>query len=440
MTRRHGRGLGDGVAGETRGELERRVEVVDDGHRRQAREERRAVGARPQARIAEHDEAAVVEVADEPADTLLQREHGLRQLQLVERIAAGSADRFGTRLHERIARHGERQLVDHDEPQRAAAHVDALPEAARAEQDRVAVRAKLIQQLAARASALDEHAARRGAPFEPALGALQRSIAREQQKRSALRRFDERPNRRAAASRRSARRSGSGKPLRQVDPRVALVVERARQHALERGRRPMRRRKCEKSAPTASVADANTQTPFCASMRAASAAPMSSGVQCTVTAPAVRSNQRRPSLGSATVISRSRAAQRRQRSRQLRKSRRRLGERLERVGKRFERARRLGQRVAQRRGRGDPRRSPFRPRGGRAQRDDRAAERALRRIDLRQHAGHARLGEHVAQQRLELARADRPAEELLRDVGQLMRLVDDHGIGSRQQLAETRSP
>ena len=150
----------DGGLGKARGKLEGVVEVVDDGHLRQAPQERGAVGARPQPRIAEHDEAAIVEIANEPPDALFEREHGLRQLELVERVASGSADRLGARLHERIARHGERQLVDHDEPQRAAAHVDALPEAAGAEQDRVAVGAKLIQQLAARASALHEHALR----------------------------------------------------------------------------------------------------------------------------------------------------------------------------------------------------------------------------------------------------------------------------------------
>ena len=59
-------------------------------------------------------------------------------------------------------------------------------------------------------------------------------------------------------------------------------------------------------------------------------------------------------------------------------------------------------------------------------------------VHKRSLSAAARLREHVAQQSLELARADRPAEELLRYVGQLVRFVDDDGIGSRQQLAEAR--
>ena len=69
--------------------------------------------------------------------------------------------------------------------------------------------------------------------------------------------------------------------------------------------------------------------------------------------------------------------------------------------------------------------------------DERAAERAQGRRRRRPATpARPRLGEHVARQRLELARADGPTEELLRDVGKLMRFVDDHGVGARQQLAE----
>ena len=72
-----------------------------------------------------------------------------------------------------------------------------------------------------------------------------------------------------------------------------------------------------------------------------------------------------------------------------------------------------------------------------AQRDDRAAERAQGRHRLEPaQPARSRLGEHVARQRLELACADGPAEKLLCDVGKLMRFIDDHGVGARQQLAE----
>src|SRR5690606_12843218 len=119
-------------------------------------QEHAAVAARAQPRVADDDEPAVVEVADQPADALLQREDGLRNLKLRKRIAARAADRLDARMHERIAGRGERQLVDRDEPERTPAHVDALPEAARAEQHGVAVGAKGVQELAARASTLHE--------------------------------------------------------------------------------------------------------------------------------------------------------------------------------------------------------------------------------------------------------------------------------------------
>ena len=135
----------------------------------QAREEHAPVGSRAQPRVADDDQAAICEIADQPPDALLEREHGVRQLELRERIAAGSADGFDARSNQRVARHRERQLVEHDEAQRRPAHVDALPEAARAKQDRVAGKTKLLEQLAARAATLYEHLTRGRAPFDPAL-------------------------------------------------------------------------------------------------------------------------------------------------------------------------------------------------------------------------------------------------------------------------------
>ena len=135
-------------------------------------------------------------------------------------------------------------------------------------------------------------------------------------------------------------------------------------------------------------------------------------------------------------MSRSRVAHAALRSKQLRKAALDSASDSRSATKAFERFGHLGQRIAQRRGRGDPGRSAFGAHGRDAQRDDRAAERAQRRIDPRQRAGRARRCERIARQRLELARADRPAEELLRDIGQLVSFVDDHGVRSRQQLAE----
>src|SRR5690349_16187570 len=53
---------------------------------RQGFEERAAVALADQARVAQHQHAAVGLAADEPADALLQRDHGLRQLFVAEGI------------------------------------------------------------------------------------------------------------------------------------------------------------------------------------------------------------------------------------------------------------------------------------------------------------------------------------------------------------------
>ncbi len=58
-------------------------------------------------------------------------------------------------------------------------------------------------------------------------------------------------------------------------------------------------------------------------------------------------------------------------------------------------------------------------------------------IDLADDGRCPRFGVDVAHERLELARADGPAEKLLRDIRQLMRFVDDDDVGAREQLAET---
>ena len=108
---------------------------------------------------------------------------------------------------------------------------------------------------------------------------------------------------------------------------------------------------------------------------------------------------------------------------------------------RLDRVPSLGQRVAQRRGRRDPRHAAERCRAGvAANREHRASEPGERLGELAGDSRDLPLGEHVARKRIELARAHGHSEELLRDIGQLMRLVDDHGVCARQQLAETRPP
>src|SRR5690606_35947623 len=123
------------------------------------------------------DETAIVEIADQASDALLQRQDGLGELRVGERIAAGAADRIDASLDEGVARHRERQLVDDDETQRRPLDVDALPEARGPEQHGIAGLAKPLEQLAARAAPLHVDRPRRPVPLDPALGLAERAVA-----------------------------------------------------------------------------------------------------------------------------------------------------------------------------------------------------------------------------------------------------------------------
>ena len=116
----------------------------------------RAVAARHDALVEDRDDAAIVAPSDQAAEPLLERERGGRQLDGLERIFA----ELGARLHagrdERIGVRRERQLVDDDEPQRIAGHVDAFPERRGSEQHGAGRRAKSIDEARARRIALDE--------------------------------------------------------------------------------------------------------------------------------------------------------------------------------------------------------------------------------------------------------------------------------------------
>ena len=92
------------------------------------------------ARIDDHDDPAVVLAADQPTHHLFEVEQHHAERALLERVAARVA-------HARLApaaqlgRHLEGQLLDHHRLERAAGHVDSLPERARAEQHAAAARA-----------------------------------------------------------------------------------------------------------------------------------------------------------------------------------------------------------------------------------------------------------------------------------------------------------
>src|SRR5487761_701385 len=96
--------------------------------------------------------------------------------------------------NERVIWRGERQLLDDDEPQSAALHVDALPEAGRAEQHGAAVLAELPQEPLARSLALHQQAIAgvpRGLPPPKRSRRRERAMAGEEDERTAAGCLDE---------------------------------------------------------------------------------------------------------------------------------------------------------------------------------------------------------------------------------------------------------
>ena len=113
------------------------------------------------------------------------RQDGQRHLVVVERVAAVGDDRLDARRGDRIARRGERQLVDDHAAQLLADHVHALPERRGRQQHGVRRGAELIQQHAPRRRALHEQ--RIGQRRLDAIAhRAQHRVAGEQHERAAL--------------------------------------------------------------------------------------------------------------------------------------------------------------------------------------------------------------------------------------------------------------
>src|ERR1700761_6851143 len=119
-------------------------------------EEGGAVAGGADARVEEHEDAAVGERANEAAEALLEGDDGLRDLEVVEGVAAGGGDGIGACLHDGVGRDGEREFVDDDAGELLALHVYALPEGARAEEDGVGGFAELLQKEMTWGGALQE--------------------------------------------------------------------------------------------------------------------------------------------------------------------------------------------------------------------------------------------------------------------------------------------
>src|SRR6185437_3701115 len=90
-------------------------------------EEGGAVARGADARVEQHEDAAVCERADEAAEALLECDDRLGDLEVVEGVAAGGGDGVGAGLHDGVGGDGEGELVDDDAGELLALDVDALP-------------------------------------------------------------------------------------------------------------------------------------------------------------------------------------------------------------------------------------------------------------------------------------------------------------------------
>jgi hypothetical protein len=87
---------------------------------------------------------------------LLEGDDGLRDLEVVEGVAAGRGDGVGAGFHDGVGGDGEGELVDDDAAELFALHVDSLPEAGGAEEDGVGGVAELLEEDVAGRGALHE--------------------------------------------------------------------------------------------------------------------------------------------------------------------------------------------------------------------------------------------------------------------------------------------
>src|SRR5580698_10213073 len=78
--------------------------------------------------VQQRQHSAIAPAADQPAETLFQRDGRLWDLIGIESVAALLLDRSHARLHHRIAGDRERQFVDDHATQLLAWHIYTLPE------------------------------------------------------------------------------------------------------------------------------------------------------------------------------------------------------------------------------------------------------------------------------------------------------------------------
>ncbi len=80
----------------------------------EAVEEGGAVAGGADARVEQHEDAAIAQGTDQAAEALLEGDDGLRDLQVIEGVAAGGGDGVGAGFHDGVRGDGEGELVDDD--------------------------------------------------------------------------------------------------------------------------------------------------------------------------------------------------------------------------------------------------------------------------------------------------------------------------------------
>src|SRR5262245_13615476 len=204
----------------------------DDRSRRQRFDEAPAVRPRAQTWIEDRDNPFVCVPSDEAAEPLAQLQDRGGQRVFREPISSLTRDALAACLDERIARRREGQLVDHEQRERLALNVHALPERRGREKNRVDVVPEALEQPLARRVALPQHGelqptgATRDELVESAVGRSEdeRSPGGEPAERDDL----------VGEAVVVAGRAGLGDPRRNVDKGLVAVVERRRKDELTR--------------------------------------------------------------------------------------------------------------------------------------------------------------------------------------------------------------
>ncbi len=107
----------------------------------------RAVALAEHPRIEDHDYPTIGLRPDQPANTLLEFQDGVRHLVLVEPISSSLFDLFEPGFQERVAGKAEGKLGDDHIRESGAGNVHSLPESVRSKENAVDIGRKFLQEL-----------------------------------------------------------------------------------------------------------------------------------------------------------------------------------------------------------------------------------------------------------------------------------------------------